>query len=150
MTEQRDWDKELAAIDRVMAKGGAPAAPAPLVRAGDAAVAPAPRTGSPVTRRRDLVGVWLKALLAAAGALALAIWPYAHACGTGLYLYLALTAVIVLAGLWVMHASWKHRRPVAHAAGVVILLGALVLVLAQVLPRVGYAARALSWGCHLP
>jgi hypothetical protein len=101
-------------------------------------------------RKRDLVGVWFKVLLAAAGAVALAMWPYAKSCGTGLYLYLALLTVIAVAALWAVYATWRHRRAAAHVIGLVVLLGALVLAALQILPRVGYAAHALSWTCHLP
>ncbi len=153
MTGPRNWDKELADIDRVIAQGGAaPPAGGPPVRVasggppptGGARPAPAP------VRKRDLVGVWFKVLLAAAGAAALAAWPYRKSCGTGLYLYLALLTVIAVAALWAGYASWRHRRGAAHVIALLVLLGALVLTALQILPRIGYAAHALTWTCHLP
>lgn len=154
MTGPRDWDKEMAEIDKLMAADrppapspGAPASP-PATR--QAAAAPAPRavpaTGT-VARRRDTVGVWSMALLGALGAVALWYWPYTKSCGPMLYGYLIGVAAITGAGLVTMRSSWTHRRGVAHLVGLLTLLAGLAFLAAEVLPRTGYAAESRTWTC---
>lgn len=152
MTDPRNWDKELAEIDKLMAADRQPAPPAVPARSSDGGSRqPAPRpaapTGTVATRPRDTLGIWLRAFLGALGAVALAYWPYNKACGGPLYLYLTGVAAIVGMGLYTMRYSWTHRRGVAHLVGGLVLLGGLALAAAEILPRVGYAAAALSWTC---
>lgn len=151
MTGPRDWDKELAEIDKIMASGGgaAPSAPAPAQSAGRAA-APVPTAGPaarPATSPRAAFGVWLVALLGPLGAGALAIWPYAKACGPMLWVYLVGVLAVAGAGIWTMRLAWVHRRGTAHVVGLLTLLAALLLGAMEVLPRVGYAAVPLTWTC---
>ena len=81
MSDQpRDWDKELAAIDKAMARGPAPAAGAPVATKGSAAPAAVPK--------RAAVATWLRVLLGLTLAGAMTQWPYAHQCGVELYFYL--------------------------------------------------------------
>src|SRR6476646_7175365 len=100
MTAPRDWDKELAEIDKVMAK-----APVPVPAKAGAGQVPAQRQSSgpapvPPASGKSVFGTWLKVLLAAALAGAMTQWPYANACGVGLFLYLGAAGVVVIAGLW--------------------------------------------------
>jgi len=146
--QPRDWDKELAAIDKVMAKSaGSPAAPsAPVQRGGGAAVA-APVFGGAVSRRAALT-TWIRAGLGVLVAAAVLQWPYAHRCGLGLMLYLGAATMVAVAGIWTMIISWKRRQGWAHLAGLGVFLGGLALVATVLLPRFGYAATVLPWMCE--
>lgn len=150
MTAPRDWDKEMAAIDKVIASGKAPppsGAPGPAPRDGQAKLLVAPGAGAVITRRRDTVGVWFRTLLGAAGAAALPFWPYGKTCGTLLYLYLLGAVGVTAAGIWAMRGAWTHRRGIAHTAGMLVMLAGLTLVALEVLHRTGFAAVRLSWIC---
>ncbi len=154
MSDQRDWDKELAEIDRMLAKGGgaAPAGPPALpAKAGAPGGAPTePRAAAPrpvPSGGRRPLAVWLITLLAPLGAAALTIWPYPKACGTMLYVYLAAVLGVIAAAVWAMHTAWHGRRGLAMTVGVLALLFALGLLAAEVLPRTGYAATTLHWTC---
>lgn len=146
----RDWDKELAEIDRIMAK---PPAPAP----GTPAKAPGPRplpAGSgpagPVTpppARGSALSTWFRVLLGVVLAGAMTQWPYGTACGPTLFLYAGASAVVVLAGLWAAAASWRRRMAAAHVLSLMVALWGLALVAAIVLPRIGYAKADASWFC---
>jgi len=142
----RDWDKELAAIDKVMAKGGGAPAALPAQRGGGApASAPAP--GRAVSKRAVLT-TWIRAGLGILVAAAVLQWPYAHRCGLGLMLYLGAAATVAVAGSWTMIISWHRRQGWAHLTGLSVLLGGLALVAAVLLPRLGYAATPLFWMCE--
>ncbi len=154
MTGPRDWDKEMAEIDKLMASDKAPAAApsgSPPARREGAPAAPVARasapSGSSVTRRRDAVGVWLVAVLGALGALALWYWPYNKTCGTWLYGYLVGVAAVAACGLMTMRNAWTHRRGLAHVVGLLTFLAGLAFAAIEVLPRIGYAAVPHSWTC---
>ena len=150
MTAPRDWDKELAEIDKLMAqpqaqvpaKAGAPP-PAPARQGGASAPAPA----APVASRKAIFATWLKVLLAAVAAGAMTQWPYAHACGLGLFLYLGASGVIALSGVTGAISSWKRRIGLAHVVSLAVMLWGLGLAAAVVLPRIGYAKEAATWFC---
>jgi len=150
--QQRDWDKELAEIDRLIAgqksapepKGVAPAAkgaaPAP---AAQRAPAPGPvRVG-----RKELIGAWSKVGLGVVLAAAMSQWPYQHACGGGLFTYLGASGAVVVAGLWASIGTWRRRLGVAHAMGLLVVGWGLGLLALQILPRIGYARETLTWWC---
>ncbi len=160
MTGPRDWDKEMAEIDKLMASDRTPAAPVPAGQApsvparrdaGPAAPAPASRAPAPVAapaaRRRDTVGVWLLALLGVLGAVALWYWPYNTACGAWLYGYLAGVAAVAGCGLMTMRSAWTHRRGLAHVVGLLTFLAGLAFAAVEVLPRTGYASESRTWTC---
>ncbi|HEY8062280.1 MAG TPA: hypothetical protein VID74_05760 [Gemmatimonadales bacterium] len=152
MTEPRDWDKEMAEIDKIIASGKAPP-PAPVPQALPAGAPP--RSSAPVaiapgpvqTRGRDKVGVWLRTLLGAAGAVALPFWPYGKTCGAMLYLYLLGTLGVIAAGIWAMRGAWTHRRGVAHIGGLLVLLAGLGFAAIEIVHRTGFAAGRLGWIC---
>ncbi len=161
MTGPRDWDKELAEIDKLIASGDKPGAPAPAPvparhPAGGAADGPAtaaavaPSTGPRPTRRRDLATVWFKVTLGVLGAGALTIWPYGKTCGMLLDVYLVGVLAVIAAGAWGMRGAWVHRRGIAHVVALVVFLAGLWLAAAEVLPRVGYARTAATWTCPSP
>ncbi len=152
MTGPRDWDKEMAEIDKIIASGKsapvAPGAPAVPAVAGRVPAAPAPRASTDVvTRRRDKVGVWVRTLLGVAGATALPFWPYGKSCGTMLYLYLLSSVVVSLLGIWTMRGSWTHRRGVAHTIGMLVVIAGLAFAAFTVFQRTGLAAVRLGWTC---
>lgn len=151
MADARDWDKEMAEIDRLMAKeakSGPPApaaAPMPQARREPGRVDPT-AAAAPLSRRSAL-GLWSMALLGTLGAGALLVWPYAKGCGTMLAVYLVGVAAVGSAGIWTMRSAWLARRGLPHLVGLAILLAALGLATLEILPRIGYAATALTWGC---
>lgn len=158
MTGPRDWDKEMAEIDRLLAKSGTPVAPATPAapsmptkpaRSGEPkSVAPGTASATAiVTRGHHIAGVWLRALLGVAAAAALPFWPYAKACGTMLYLYLLAIFAVIVVGIWTMRGAWTHRRGVAHVAGLLVLLAGLGFAAVEILQRTSLAAVRLAWTC---
>ena len=146
MSEQpRNWDRELADIDKVIAKGSVPAAggsvPAPAGRG------PGVPAGAPVPRR-SVALTWFWVLLAVALAAALPLWPYQRSCGLQLMFFMGATGVTALIGLLGALASWASRRGFAHVVSLAVILWAAVIGLREVLPRVGYAKTARAWTCE--
>ena len=148
MSEQpRDWDKELAAIDQVIAKQPVgSAAPAPATP-GRAAPAAGPAFGAGGGGKLATFTTWLRVLLGLALAVGITQWPYANACGFNLAVYLGAIATVVVAGLWSSITSWQRRLGLAHFLSLAVLLWGLVLAAREVLPRVGYARAARTWTC---
>jgi hypothetical protein len=137
----RDWDKELADIDRAIEKQG-PAAPASQsLPAGTTPAAP----GS--VAKRSVVLTWFWTGLALALAVALPLWPYERGCGPRLAFFLGATAITLLAGFLGALASWANRRGFAHLLSLVVLVWGLVVTASEVLPRVGYAKESRTWLC---
>jgi hypothetical protein len=162
----RDWEQELAAIDRRLA--GVPDAPpppsqGPAVRGAAPARVAGPGTGTgaapnaaeparagrgraigtpaPPGRRSWRVQLVLLAwvLLGTAVVAALIAWPYDAGCGAGLAIYLGLVAALGLAGVATSASAWRHRAPFVHLVGLAMVATSAVLGARQVLPRVGYA-----------
>ena len=163
----RNWDKELAAIDRQLASvsdeallGKNQPAPAPPMAGGrqPAAVA-VPRSvagptivETPRRRWQTTVGLLLRLLLGVAAVVAVVMWPYETRCGLALAEYLAVVGLIGLFGLWTSVASWKHRAPLVHVLGLALMVTSGVYAAREVLPRVGYAMPTLEhpaiWVCR--
>ncbi|MGH7525083.1 MAG: hypothetical protein ACREMX_00105, partial [Gemmatimonadales bacterium] len=144
--ERRDWDKELADIDRVIAqqsgsRGAAPAGGSVPERRPEALP-----EGSAV-RRRSVGLTWLWALLALALAVALPIWPYEKSCGLRLFFFLGAAGITGLVGVLGAVASWANRRGLAHVVSLLVIAWSAVVVAGEVLPRTGYARQQLGWGC---
>lgn len=148
--QPRDWDKELAEIDRMLSKGG-PAAPVPA-QAGSARppAASQPPQQAPVLtgRRGSVLGTWLRALSGILVAAAMTQWPYAHGCGVPLLLYTGASAAVVVAGVWGAMAGWRSRIAAAHVVSLVAAGWGFGLLASVVLPRIGYAAEQLTWWCR--
>jgi hypothetical protein len=157
MTGPRDWDKEMAEIDKLLAKdGGGKSAPVPqgslpVPHAAQPQVRPATAVAQPavtrVTRGRDLAGVWFRTLIGAVGAVALPFWPYGKTCGLMFYLYLVGAAGVIAAGIWAMRGAWTHRRGVALIGGLLVLIAGLGFVAIEILHRTSFAAARLGWIC---
>lgn len=153
MTGPRDWDKEMAEIDKIIASGKAPpqaaSGPALPARAGQAKPsAPATQGPAPVqTLGRHKVGIWLRTLIGIGGVLTLQFWPYGNGCGTMLYLYMLSALAVTLIGAWAMQGAWTHRRGYAHIGGLLVFVAGLSSLAIQILERTGYAAVRLGWTC---
>jgi hypothetical protein len=155
MSDQpRDWDRELADIDRVMAKqGGSPTGGAPSGGTTPAPVPPprpAPPVGPAPVRRRSVALTWFWVALAVALGAALVVWPYQKACGLQLFFFLGAAGVtLIVAGLGAIN-SWAHRRGFAHVLSLLVILWAGIAAARETLPRVGYARSARTWTCQAP
>jgi len=169
MAGERDWDKELAKIDKQLAamsddalleREAAPpksekreAFPA---RSEKREPAPArtekrePASAKPVPKAWAAAGVqaerpakaWLtyvRVVLAVALAGGMVFWPYEARCGFGLTAYLGAVGVVIAGGIWSSVWTWRHRASRAHALSLLVILWGLVLGSMEVLPRVGYA-----------
>ena len=138
MTEEpRNWDKELAEVDRAIAKQ-----PAPVT-------APAATAGKPASSQRRFVALtWFWTGLAVLLAVALPFWPNDKSCGLRLVFYLGAASIALLMGVLGALASWSHRRGLAHLLSLLAIAWAAVMATREILPRVGYARQELGWTCR--
>jgi hypothetical protein len=152
MTEQpRNWDKELADIDRVIEKQGPTApqgGPPALPPVNTPAPAPhVPTAAEPRLARGSVAMTWFWAVLAVLLAAALPLWPYGRGCGLQLFFYLGAGALALLAGAAGAINSWRSRRGLAHVISLLVVAFAGVMAAREVLPRTGYAAHSETWLC---
>jgi hypothetical protein len=148
MTGPRDWDKELAAVDKAIQKMKAPLNPTPASGtpvARQPVPAAAPR--EPQVSRRGKLATWLRVVLVLLLGVAAPFWPYPRQCGLNLFLYLGVIGLVVIAGIWGAASSWNRRLGLPHVLSVLTIIWGLALIAAEVLPRVGYAAISAAWGC---
>jgi hypothetical protein len=152
MIEQpRDWDKELADIDRVIEKQGptAPGGAAPALPPGGT-TSPAPRVpapAEPAVARGSVAMTWFWMALAVLLAAALPLWPYGKGCGLQLFFYLGAAALALLAGAAGAIHGWRSRRGLPHVVSLLVVAFAGVMAAREVLPRIGYAAVSETWLC---
>ncbi len=147
--QPRDWDKEMAEIDKVLAK----TPPAQLTERSSAGT---PQTSNPgrggsVTApagRRQALSTWFRVGLGVALAAGMTQWPYFHACGPSLFLYLGAIGMVGLAGIWGLITTWRRRMGLAHTMSLLVLLSGGILAAATILPRSGYAKRSATWICQ--
>lgn len=150
--KERDWDKEMAEVDRLLKKlpyaGPAPRSGAePTVkRASVAAGGTAAGTASPTTSRESL-GTWARLALGLVAGIGITQWPYTHGCGLWLISYLVGVLVVLAAGVWSSISSWRRRVGPAHVLSVGLIIWGLALAAREVLPRVGYAKASAPWLC---
>ncbi len=150
--KERDWDKEMKEVDKLLAK--LPAADpylvgsAPTVRK-PAAHAPGGTPGAAPSRAHERVGTWLRVGLGVLLALGMAAWPYSHQCGLRLIFYMIGVGTVVVAGAWSAISSWRRRLGLAHVVSLVVTLWGLTLTAAIFGPRI-YAAPAALWLCPEP
>jgi hypothetical protein len=145
--QPRDWDRELAAIDKVLEKQRAGAPPPPTALPPGSIERVPPATLRPAPGRGSVARTWFWTVLALALAVGLAVWPYPKTCGLQLFFFLGATAVTVVAGVVGALASWAHRRGVAHLLCLLVLLWAGVVGASEALPRSGYARESRPWLC---
>ena len=141
----RDWDKELADIDKVIARSPAPSVGAPALPAGQPQGARS--VTAPPGGKRATLWTWTQVILGGLLAVGMTQWPYSHGCGIKLFLYLGAAGIVVVAGLWGSLSSWRRRMGLAHSLAMLVVLTGLILVAREVLPRVGYAKQASAWMC---
>jgi hypothetical protein len=162
----RNWDKELAKVDKQLASlsdealltptdgrgnpkeagraGKAVAARGASSTAGLSADTGDVRTGFPW-------GMYARLLLSVALGVGMVVWPYESRCGFGLAGYLAAVVVVITSGVWSAIWTWRHRASRSHTLSLLIILWGLVLGSIEVLPRVGYGKpdpnHPAGWTC---
>jgi hypothetical protein len=142
MTEPRNWDKELADIDRVIDKEPAPAGtPARQPPSGS------PPVGRGFVATGSVAMTWFWAVLALLLAVALPLWPYGKECGLQLFFYLGAATLALLAGAAGAVSSWATRRGLPHVLSLAVVVWTGALGAREVLPRTGYAAQSKAWLC---
>ena len=142
MTE-KNWDKELAAIDKQ------------LESVSDAQLFPEKKGAPPaqkaeVKEARAAVSSWpaiLRLTLSVLLGVGILFWPYANRCGIGLAGYLFAVTAVVAGGVWSAVWTWRHRTGRAHTLSLLLVTWGLLLASSEVLPRIGYAKAALPWSC---
>jgi phytoene/squalene synthetase len=147
MATSKDWDRELAKIDKQ------------LESVSDEALMPTKEAKTPAAKaavkekqqNTSTVGVMLRLVLAVTLGVGMLFWPYEARCGAGLAAYLGAVAVVVGAGVWTAIWTWRHRTAKAHALSLLLMLWGGVLGSIEVLPRLGYAkpteAHPAEWAC---
>jgi len=133
---QDDWSTQLKKIEREF--DGLPPEPSPAYKKLQSEEER--RAKERAAQRVALIGVTARLILVAAVGVALLFWPYANDCGLGLFGFLGAEAVIVIGGVWIGITTWRARLPRMHMLSIAIALAGMILIAADVLPRVGYAA----------
>lgn len=160
----RDWEKELAKIDRQLAsmpEDDAPSSPAPTATGMPRGVAAgAPRPSAPTginaagTAGSGKARVWMytKFVLAVATSVGVWFWPWPARCGLPLTGLIAAGAGVAMLGLWSAASTWRHRLGRLHILSLLAFVSGAVLIGREVLPRVGYAYetfdRPARWTCQ--
>jgi hypothetical protein len=137
--EPRNWDKELADIDKAIAKQPA-AAPGPVTPGGQG------RPTSP-SQRRFVALTWFWTALAVMLAVALPLWPNDKSCGLRLVFFLGAAGIALLMGVLGALSSWSYRRGLAHLLSLLAIVWAGIMAAREILPRAGYARHELHWTC---
>jgi hypothetical protein len=131
-----NWASQLKKIEREF--DGLPPEPSPAVQKMQSEAEL--RANQRAQTRAAMFGAGARLILVFALGAALAMWPYSRECGWGWFGYVGVEGVIVLGGLWVASTTWRGRLPKMHAFSLLVVLAGLVLIAAEVLPRIGYAA----------
>jgi hypothetical protein len=75
-------------------------------------------------------------------------WPYLRTCGFPLFGYLGAVVTVIMAGGWAAVASWRYRSALAHVVSLILVFYGMTLVVAELLPRTGYAVDQATWQCE--
>jgi hypothetical protein len=137
MTEQpRNWDREMADIDRAIAKQQ-PASTGPV------------QTGStpPAPQKRLVALTWFWTGLALVLAVGLLLWPFDSNCGIRLIFFIGAGGLALLAGVLGAINSWTNHRGLAHLLSLLVVVWAAVMLLREILPRTGYTKESRDWTC---
>lgn len=154
--KERDWDKELAEVDRLIARNLPQAdpslgrhAPAPHaappggpVHGGAGHALPAGRASA-----GQWLGTWVRVGLGLLIGIGMTQWPYAHSCGPKLLFYLVGVAAVITTGVWSSLSSWRRRLGVAHVLSQVLIVWGVLLAADVFVPRIGAKAVA-TWLCQ--
>ena len=155
----RDWDRELAEIDKLIAQNPVPAqlpekrGTAAQRHSGTGQSVQSPRAAvplSPASGRYATLFTWLRLTLGLAVGVGMTQWPYTHGCGLSLAAYLAGVATVIVAALWSVVSSWRTRSGFAHFLSIALLVWGGALAAREVLPRIGYAKDTATWQCPAP
>lgn len=160
--QPRDWDAELAKIDRQIAATpiapSAGALPAPTGGGGGGGGTPERRSAERVASggkhgtRAGRIAAIARVVLSVALGVGILFWPYSARCGLGLAAYLGAVGVVVAGGVWSAVWTWRHRTPKSHLLALLLVLWGLGLAAVEVLPRTGYAradaGHPAMWTCQ--
>ena len=131
-----NWASQLKKLEREF--DGLPAEPSPAMQKMQSEAER--RAKEKLHQRAAMIGASARLILVFALGAAIGMWPYSRECGWGWFGYVGVEVVIVAGGLWVAFATWRGRLAKMHALSLLIILTGLVLIAAEVLPRIGYAA----------
>src|ERR1700694_5476095 len=131
-----NWASQLKKIEREFE--GLPPEPSPALKKLQSEEER--RAKEKAQQRAAMFGAGARLILVFALGAAIAIWPYSRECGWGWFGYVGVEGVIVAGGIWVAFTTWRGRLPKMHAFSLLVVLTGLVLIAAEVLPRMGYAA----------
>jgi Flp pilus assembly protein TadB len=144
----RDWDKELAKIDKQLES----VSDEQLFPKSAAKTTPERQEIAEKQSRTSTLGVLVRLLLAVALGIGMIFWPYQARCGLGLLAYLFAVVVLIGAGAWSAVWAWRHRAGKAHVLSLLIMLWGTILGAQEILPRTGYAKPTLDhpsvWQCE--
>ena len=147
--QERDWDKELAEVDRLLNQ-------LPSHREEQVAAQPSQRPQPAAARSGGgaapevsggRIGTWARVGLGLLLGIGMPLWPYDHACGVKLFIYFGGVLVVVAAGVWSSLSSWKRRMGTAHVLSQLLVIWGLVLTAGVVLPRTSFAKVPATWFC---
>jgi len=145
-SDERDWDAEMAKIDRQIASTS-PEKLAPVERKA----LPAAKSAGGAVRQHKPMAAWARLVLGLALGVGMLFWPYPARCGPWLGLYLIGVTVLTAGGVWAAVWTWRHRTPRAHVLALLLILEGLVLAGLQILPKTGYAkpdaGHPATWSC---
>jgi hypothetical protein len=145
--QERDWDKELAEVDRLLNQLPSHREEQLSAQASKRAQ-PAARSGGPAPDPGGgRIGTWARVGLGLLLGIGMPLWPYDHACGIKLFLYFGGVLTVIVAGVWSSLSSWKRRMGRAHLLSQLLVIWGLVLAAEVILPRWGYAKEAATWFC---
>lgn len=131
-----NWKSQLKKIEREF--DGLPPEPSPAFQKMQSE--DERRAKERVQTRASIIGASARLVLVIALGAALVMWPYSRACGSGWFGYVGVEGVIVIGGLWAGFTTWRARLAKLHTLSLLIVLAGLVLIAAEMLPRIGYAA----------
>jgi hypothetical protein len=151
--KDRDWDREMRAVDKLLAKlpeadptlgRGVPTVPRAYPAPGGHVAA-----AGPVSARARLT-TWFRVGLGVLLGVGMLVWPYSHVCGAKLLFYLIGVGTLSVAGAWGALSSWRRRMGLAHVLSLLVLLWGAVLTVTVVLPRIGDGGPQAIWFCPEP
>lgn len=145
--KDRDWDREMREVDRLLSKLPAAEVKGSVRRSDPTVPRPTVAHGHPSSRPPGVLGTWIRVILGVLAGAGMTQWPYTHGCGVWLLTYLGGVCAIIAAGVWSGVASWKARLAFAHVLSVLVIIWGLALATREVLPRVGYANVEGPWFC---
>jgi len=130
-----NWASQLKKIEREFE--GLPPEPSPALKKLQSEEER--RAKEKAQQRAAMFGAAARLILVFALGAAIVVWPYSRECGWGWFGYVGVEGVIVAGGIWVAFRTWRGRLPKMHAFSLLIVLAGLILIAAEVLPRIGYA-----------